>query len=86
MSKRKYLDGQVVVIDKFWTTKSGGQMLPGKAIEAVVVSAHETPTLGWLYTLKAAIPLQICYNEEDITASVEVDDDPDWIWKVFGDQ
>tara|TARA_B100001250_G_C19645684_1_gene720241 strand:- start:25 stop:285 length:261 start_codon:yes stop_codon:yes gene_type:complete len=86
MSKRKYSDGQTVLINKFWTTKGGGQMLPGKAIKATVVSARNTPTLGWLYTLEACIPLHICYNEEDIADYLVFDDDPDAIWKAFGDQ
>ena len=66
MSTRKYHNGNTVLINKFWTTEGGGQLLEGDTIKAVVVSAEKTWTLGWIYKLKAERKLHIYYNEEDI--------------------
>ena len=86
MSERKYNDGDVVLINKFWTTDGGGQMLPGRAIKAKVISADKTYTLGWTYRLAANRPLHICYRTDDILCKFENDGDPEYISKVFGNQ
>jgi hypothetical protein len=86
MSDRKYLDGDIVLINKFWTTEGGGQMLKGKAIKAKVISADKTYTLGWTYKLSADRPLHVCYCDDDILYRFEEGADPEYISKVFGDQ
>ena len=84
MSDRIYKNGDVVLINKFWTIEGGGQMIEGKTIEAVVISAEKTHTLGWTYKLDAQRPLSICYCENDIIGLAK-EVDPDFIWKIWGD-
>ena len=84
MSDRIYKNGDVVLIKKFWTTEGGGQLVEGKTIKAVVISAEQTYTLGWTYKLDAKRPLGICYCEEDIIGLAN-EVDPDFIWKMWGD-
>ena len=86
MSERKYNDGDVVLINKFWTTDGGGQMLKGGTIKAKVISADKTYALGWTYKLAADRPLHICYNTDDILGKLEDHTDSEYIWKLFGDQ
>ncbi len=84
MSDRIYKNGQVVLINKFWTTEGGGRMIEGETTEAVVLSAEKTHALGWTYKLDAKRPLYICYCESDIIGLVP-EPDPDFIWKIWGD-
>ena len=83
--KVNYSIGDTVIVSKVWVCDPHGRFKSVDPIKAKVVDVTKTRSNGPAYTLKIGLETaKVCYWYEDIDGIPE--EDPDAIWKLFGDQ
>ena len=89
--KSKYNVGDVVYLNKIFTSDDGGRMFkPEKTIYAQVIRVQETVSMGFCYHLKALCSTYlggIMYWEDDIAGRSSTGyDAEEQMWRTWGDQ
>jgi hypothetical protein len=83
--KRKYSVGDFVMISKIFVCDPHGRYKDIEPTKAKIIRIVDTRTYGPAYTLRIGVEtLSVCYWTDDIDYLIE--EDPDAIWKIFGDQ
>jgi len=79
-----YKRGDYIIINKIFDNSSSGQWVETKEKIAKIESFTKTPTFGYMYTVSIdGKILKVMYTKNDIIK--KYNEDPDNIWKMWGD-